>query len=99
MPAYVVGEVEVINPDKLRDYGPAVARAVQKFGGRYLARGEAGQVLEGAASVGNVFIIEFADEQTALRWFASPEYRAAKAMRLGASNLRLVLVQGRQEPS
>ena len=40
----------------------------------------------------NILIIEFDNAETARRWYASPEYQAAKAVRQGDSNLRLVLV-------
>ncbi len=40
----------------------------------------------------NILIIEFDDVAAAKRWFNSPEYAAAKAVRQGSSNLRLILV-------
>jgi len=33
--------------------------------------------------------------EQAQRWYASPEYAEAKAERQGASNLRLVLIDGK----
>jgi uncharacterized protein (DUF1330 family) len=91
MAAYVIGEVEITNPEVMKAYGPLIATAVKKFGGKYLARGSKPQVLEGGPAH-NMLIIEFADAETARNWFASPEYAAARAVRQGASNLRLVLV-------
>ena len=42
MPAYVIGEADIINPDAMKAYGPLIVAAVKKFGGRYLgARSEA----------------------------------------------------------
>ena len=93
MPAYVIGEVEIVKPEAMKAYGPLIARAVEKFGGRYLARGAKPHVLEGGPAH-NILIIEFADAETAQRWYDSPEYAAAKAVRQGASNLRLVIVEG-----
>ena len=92
MPAYVIGEVEITKPDAMKAYGPLIAHAVEKFGGRYLARGAKPHVLEGGPAH-NVLIIEFADADTARRWYDSPEYAAAKAVRAGASNLRLIVVE------
>jgi uncharacterized protein (DUF1330 family) len=92
VPAYVIGEVEITKPDAMKAYGPLIARAVEKFGGRYLARGAKPHVLEGGPAH-NILIIEFADGDTARRWYDSPEYAAAKAVRQGASNLRLVIVE------
>jgi uncharacterized protein (DUF1330 family) len=92
MPAYVIGEVEITKPEAMKAYGPLIARSVEKFGGKYLARGSKPHVLEGGPAH-NMLIIEFASVEQARRWYDSPEYAAAKAVRAGASNLRLVVVE------
>jgi uncharacterized protein (DUF1330 family) len=95
MVAYIIGEVEILKPDEMGNYGAMVAAAVEKFGGRYLARGSVPEVLEG--SPGHKFLlIEFRDKPTAQAWFASPDYAAAKQLRLGKTNLRLLLIEGRE---
>jgi uncharacterized protein (DUF1330 family) len=91
MPAYVIGEVQITDPEAMKAYGPLIAVAVKKFGGRYLARGARPDVLEGGPAH-NILIIEFDSVDVARQWYASPEYAAAKAVRQGASNLRLLLV-------
>jgi uncharacterized protein (DUF1330 family) len=91
MAAYVIGEVQITDPEAMKAYGPLIAIAVNKFGGKYLARGARPDVLEGGPAH-NILIIEFDSVEVARRWYASPEYAAAKAVRQGASNLRLVLV-------
>src|ERR1700734_923257 len=91
MPAYVIGEAHVFNPAAMTGYGAMVMASVKKFGGRYLARGARPEVLEGGPAH-NILIIEFDSADTARRCYASPEYQAAKAVRQGASNLRLLLV-------
>ncbi len=91
MPAYVIGEADVVRPDAMKPYGPLIMASVKKFGGRYLARGAKPEVLEGGPAH-NILIIEFDDAETARRWYASPEYQAAKAVRQGNSHLRLLLV-------
>jgi uncharacterized protein (DUF1330 family) len=91
VPAYVIGEAEVIKPENMKAYGPLIARSVEAFGGRYLARGAKPIVLEGGPAH-NMLIIEFPDLETAQRWYASTEYAAAKTVREGNTNLRLVIV-------
>jgi uncharacterized protein (DUF1330 family) len=90
--AYVIGEAEITNPEAMKAYGPMVVASVQKHGGKYLARGARPEVLEGGPAH-NILIIEFESAEAARRWYASPEYQAAKAVRQGNSNLRLVLVE------
>ena len=98
MPAYVIGEVEIVHPEKLQGYGPAGAVSIEKFGGRYLARGSKPEVLEGGPAH-NVLIIEFPSADVARAWYASPEYQAAKAIRAGATNLRLMIVDSFVKPA
>lgn len=98
MPAYVIGEADVFNPEAMKDYGAMVMAAVAKYGGKYLARGARPQVLEGGPAH-NILVIEFATADAARAWYASPEYQAAKAVRQGHSNLRLVLVEDFVKPA
>ena len=98
MAAYVIGEVEITNPEAMKAYGPLIAVAVDKFGGKYLAGGSRPEVLEGGPAH-NILIIEFASVEVARQWYASPEYAAAKAVRQGASNLRLILVDSFVKPT
>ena len=92
MPAYVIGEAHVFNPEAMKPYGPMIVASVKKYGGRYLARGARPEVLEGGPAH-NILIIEFESADAARRWYASPEYQGAKAVRHGNSNLRLILVE------
>jgi uncharacterized protein (DUF1330 family) len=98
MAAYVIGEADIVNPNAMKDYGQMVMAAVDKYGGKYLARGARPQVLEGGPAH-NILIIEFEDADAARRWYASPEYQAAKAVRQGNSNLRLLLVEDFVKPA
>lgn len=98
MVAYVIGEAEIVRPEAMKPYGPLIAASVRKFGGRYLARGSRPEVLEGGPAH-NILIIEFADIETARRWYASPEYAAARAVRQGNSNLRLFVVDDFVKPT
>lgn len=92
MPAYVIGEVKILHRDQMGNYAQMVADAVKKFGGRYVARGAEPFVLEGGPAH-NILLIEFPDMETAKRWYDSPEYQAAKALRQGHTNLRLIAIE------
>ena len=39
-------------------------------------------------------MLEFEDLDAVKRWYGSPEYQAAKKLREGAADLRMVAVQG-----
>lgn len=98
MPAYVIGEAHVFNPDAMKGYGALIMASVEKYGGRYLARGARPEVLEGGPAH-NILVIEFDSAAVAREWYASPEYQKAKAVRQGNSNLRLLLVEDFVKPA
>jgi len=95
MPAYILAEIEITNPDGYKDYTKLVPATIEKFGGRFLHRGGPAHALEGEAlPERRRVIIEFPNAQTARDWWASTEYAEAKAMRQANSNGRLTLFEG-----
>jgi uncharacterized protein (DUF1330 family) len=55
-------------------------------------------VLEGDWQPSRLVVLEFPDLEAAKRWYESPEYEDAKLLREGAASLRMVAVQGLDEP-
>jgi len=85
MPAYFVAELEVTNPAAYEPYRALAKSSIEQFGGRFLARGGAAELVEGGPVPQRVVIIEFADMATAQRWYNSPEYQKALPIRLANS--------------
>lgn len=94
MVAYVLAEIEITNPDGYREYTAIVPATIAKYGGRFLVRGGAAEVLEGDWPQRRRVLLEFPSMQAAKQWFDSPEYEKPKAMRQAASNGRLILMEG-----
>jgi uncharacterized protein (DUF1330 family) len=94
MPSYVIAEVEVTDPAGYEPYRPLAAASIARFGGRFIARGGAAELLEGQGEPRRVVIIEFADMAAARRWYRSEEYQSALKIRQAASRGRLILVEG-----
>jgi uncharacterized protein (DUF1330 family) len=94
MAAYVIANVHVKDPTPYADYRALVPGTLEKYGGRFLARGGAVERLEGECPIGRVVVIEFDSTEQARRWYHSEEYRAAKAIRTSASVGDLILVEG-----
>jgi uncharacterized protein (DUF1330 family) len=92
--AYVVADIEVLDTDAYEDYKRLSTAAVDKYQGRWLVRGGEVSQLEGEAPVHRVVILEFDDVQAARRWYDSPEYTEAKAVRQRAARSSFLLVQG-----
>jgi uncharacterized protein (DUF1330 family) len=94
MAAYVLAEIEITNPDGYREYTTIVPGTIAKYGGRFLVRGGAAEVLEGDWPQRRRVLLEFPSLQAARQWWDSPEYEKPKAMRQAASNGRLLLMEG-----
>ena len=94
MPAYVLAEIEIRNPDGYKEYTQTVPATITQYGGRFLVRGGTVEVLEGDWPQKRRVIIEFPSMQQAKKWWDSPEYTKPKAMRRANSKGRLLLLEG-----
>jgi uncharacterized protein (DUF1330 family) len=94
MPAYVLAEIEITNPDGYKEYSTMVPATIQQYGGRFLVRGGKAQPLEGEWPERRRVIIEFPSVEAARKWWDSPEYAKPKALRKANSNGRLLLIEG-----
>jgi uncharacterized protein (DUF1330 family) len=93
MTAYMVAEMKVTDPAAYEQYKAAAADVIAQYGGRYVARGGRTAVLEGDPAH-RIVIVAFDTVAAAERWYRSPEYQAAKALRTGACIGRLYAVEG-----
>ena len=96
MPAYVIVETDVTDPERYEQYKAASPAAIAAGGGRFLVRGGDLAVLEGDWHPSRLVLLEFEDLAAAKRWYESEVYQQAKKLREGAGNLRMVAVQGVQ---
>jgi uncharacterized protein (DUF1330 family) len=94
MPAYLIVETDVHDPEQYERYKAASPGAIAAFGGRFIARGGELAVLEGDWEPSRLVLVEFPDLETAKRFYDSEEYRAAIKLRAGAAHLRMVAVEG-----
>jgi uncharacterized protein (DUF1330 family) len=94
VPAYVIIETDVTDPEQYEKYKAASPGAVAGGGGRFLVRGGELAVLEGDWQPSRLVVLEFKDLAAAKRWYQSEAYQEAKKLREGAAHLRAVAVQG-----
>ena len=94
MTAYVIAEVDITNPEGYKAYAAVVPATIAKYGGRFLVRGGAAEVLEGEWPQRRRVVLEFPSIEAARAWWDSPEYERPKAMRRAASSGRLILLEG-----
>jgi uncharacterized protein (DUF1330 family) len=91
--AYVV-QVEVTNPEQYAEYMKLSPGIIEKFGGRFIARGGRTTTLEGTPARGRVVVVEFPSFERAEEFYKSAEYEAARKVRAGAATAQFVLVEG-----
>ena len=86
MPAYVIVETDVTDPEQYEQYKAASPGAIAA-GGRFLARGGELAVLEGDWQPSRLVVLEFEDLAAVKRWYQSEAYQEAKKLREGAAHL------------
>ncbi|MBN1631180.1 MAG: DUF1330 domain-containing protein [Thermoleophilia bacterium] len=94
MACYFMARIQVHDHESYRRYLRGTRPLLERFGARVLAADEGVTVLEGEWPADRTILIEFADEQTAKKWYASPEYQAIAEHRRGAATGDAVLVRG-----
>lgn len=94
MPAYIVVDIEIKDAARYERYKTLAPPSIAKYGGKYLSRGGATTALEGTWTPKRFVILEFADADTAQRWWDSPEYAEAKALRQSCAETMMLLVDG-----
>jgi uncharacterized protein (DUF1330 family) len=92
--AYIIAQATVTNPEQYEGYKALAGAAVAKYGGKYIVRGGATHLLEGDWAPPRLVILEFESVEQAQRFYASPEYQAARAQRQGAAQMNLLVVEG-----
>jgi uncharacterized protein (DUF1330 family) len=94
MAAYLVAQVRIHDPEAYARYREAVPALVERFGGRFRARGGELEVLEGEWPLPRLVIIEFQSRDAAHLFYDSPEYQKILPLRQGASDGNVVIVEG-----
>ena len=94
MAAYLIADVEVIDSNGYEQYRQKVPATVAAYGGRYMARGGATEVLEGTWSPRRCVILEFPSMEQLKAWWSSPEYTRLRAIRERTALSNMVATQG-----
>jgi uncharacterized protein (DUF1330 family) len=94
MAGYVIGNIDVTNPEAFEEYRKLVPDTIAAYGGKYLVRGGAADVAEGSYNPVRIVVLEFESVDQAKKWYNSPEYTPLREMRMNASNGDLFFVEG-----
>ena len=94
MAAYLLAEIDVTDPAGFEAYRRDVPKLIARFGGRYLARGGAAEVLEGERRLKRTVLLEFPDMATLRAFYGSPEYQPLLALRQASSQSEVLIFDG-----
>ena len=94
MPAYVIVEVEIHQPEEYEEYKNLTPASIQAYGGKFVVRGGHAELLEGKGEPQRVVVVEFPSLEIAKQWWSSKEYAPAKALRQRIATTRMIVVEG-----
>jgi uncharacterized protein (DUF1330 family) len=94
MPAYVIADLKITDPETYARYIELVPATIAAFGGRYVARGGATERLDGDWEPNRIVILEFDSMDQARAWWNSEDYNGPKAIRQSSAESRIILVDG-----
>jgi len=94
MAVYLIADVDVTDEAVYEEYKKLSGPALAQYGGRFVVRGGNPEEVEGEWPTRRIVVCEFPDRETAHRFWDSPEYRKARAVRAPVSIFRSVLVDG-----
>ena len=98
MPSYVVSMMSISDAETYRRYTDRTPPIVERYGGRFLARGGDVLTVEGDAYENWMVILECPSRQAILDWFADPEYQEVMAFRHASSEARILVIDGDDNP-
>ena len=94
MSAYVIVEIDVLDPAGYEEYKKLAGATVEKYGGKYIVRGGRTEVLEGNWRPKRIVVLQFESMQRAREWLNCEEYRKPRKMRHRTAETKMILVEG-----
>ncbi len=94
MAAYIVARVDVADPSLLKDYLNATPPIVEKYHGKFIARGGSTVTLEGPEEMRRIVLIEFPSLADAEAFYRSQEYSEVRKLRDGVAVAEFIAVDG-----
>lgn len=94
MPAFVIVEINIHDDEAYEAYKKLTPATIAAFGGRFVVRGGAAELLEGERLAQRVVVLEFDNLERAKEWWNSETYGEAKAIRQRSANTNMILVEG-----
>jgi uncharacterized protein (DUF1330 family) len=94
MAAYVIANLNIRDAKAYTTYREQIRKVIEKFGGRFLVRGNKHECLEGTWTPTRLVLLEFPDMASLKRWYASPDYAPLIELRQRTAYTDVVALEG-----
>ena len=94
MPAYIIVDIDIVDPVGYEQYKNLAGATVEKYGGKYIVRGGKSEVLEGDWCPKRIVILRFDSIARAKEWLNCEEYREPRKMRHRTARTNMIVVEG-----
>lgn len=97
MAAYLIAHVTVHDAEHYRHYIAETPSIIARYGGKFIIRGGATEVLEGNPRGNRTVVIEFPSMQSIRDFYNSAEYQSLAKIRQACSDAEFICVEGVDE--
>ena len=94
MAAYMLVDNRVLNQEDFNEYIEKIPQVVASYGGQFLVRGGAIQVVEGDYTPERIVVVEFDSLEQANTYASSPEYLELSVIRNRSTRTSTIIVDG-----
>jgi uncharacterized protein (DUF1330 family) len=94
MAAYVIVDLEIVDPAGFDKYRKRIVPIVENYGGKYIVVSDRVETLEGDWKPERIVVIEFPSMEQAKEWFNCEEYREPSEIRHRTAKTNMILVEG-----
>lgn len=95
MPAYMIGQIQIHDPEEYAKYLAGFMPIFERYGGEILATSKSEtEVVEGEWAYPRTVIMKFPSIEKAHAWHADPDYKKLAEHRARSAHVNLALVDG-----
>jgi uncharacterized protein (DUF1330 family) len=94
MPVYLIIEISVKDPELYADYTVQVMSVVERYGGRYLVRGNEVFPVTGDWRPERLVLVQFESMDLVHDFLSSSEYKELIPLRLRSTSSRAIIAEG-----
>ena len=90
----IVNIIQIHDQKKFQEYVVGHIPTIEKYGGKFLVKGDQGEVLEGDWKNNLMVVQEFPSIERFKEWYHSEDYRPWKELRQSCAEVNAILTKG-----